>query len=136
MKKTQILIISPEAWDTHFVSKHHYAITLASEGYIVYFLNPPNNNVKTIEIATTKYQNLYTMTDNKVARGLRFYPRFVREYIQRKWLKKVERNIGKQFDTVWLFENSRFYDMGFADDRLKIYHQVDLNQNFHKKRLV
>jgi hypothetical protein len=33
--------------------------------------------------------------------------------------------------SVWLFENSRFYDLRFAADRLKIYHQVDLNQIFH-----
>ena len=34
---------------------------------------------------------------------------------------------------VWLFENSRFFDLAFAGERLKIYHQVDLNQNFNPK---
>ena len=44
---------------------------------------------------------------------------------------KLEKSVGHTFSTVWLFENSRFYDMAFAGDRTKIYHQVDSNQNFH-----
>tara|TARA_R100000900_G_scaffold13099_1_gene11212 strand:- start:258 stop:1094 length:837 start_codon:yes stop_codon:yes gene_type:complete len=43
----------------------------------------------------------------------------------------VEKVLGQPIDVVWNFENSRFFDMGFAGDRLKIYQQVDLNQNFH-----
>ncbi len=37
---SQILLISTESWDGHFVSKHHYAITLTVKGHKVYFLNP------------------------------------------------------------------------------------------------
>ncbi len=126
-----ILIISPESWSAHSVSKHHYAITLASQNNQVYFLNPPDENISDIEIKQTKYKNLSTITDKRVAKGLRFYPKFLREIIIKRWLEKVEKIIKDKFDIIWLFENSRFYDMGFAGDRLKIYHQVDLNQNFH-----
>ena len=50
-----ILIISPEAWNGHFVSKHHYAVSLANRGYKVYFLNPPSNLLSEINISSTKY---------------------------------------------------------------------------------
>jgi hypothetical protein len=48
-----------------------------------------------------------------------------------RWLEDLEYKCGARVDVVWLFENSRFYDMSFAGDRLRIYHQVDLNQIFH-----
>lgn len=130
---SQILIISPEPWNGHFVSKHHYAITLASQGYKVYFLSPPNNNLKNIKISQTKYHNLWNIDAPQVTKGLRFYPKKLRNFIEQKWLKSLEKQIGSPFSTVWLFENSRFYDMNFAEGRLKIYHQVDSNQNFHIK---
>jgi hypothetical protein len=130
---SNILIISPESWNGHFVSKHHYAVTLANNGYKVYFLNPPNNALTHIKIEETKYKNLWTVSAPQVAKGLRFYPKVLRNFVERRWLENLEGQIGEKFTTVWLFENSRFYDMGFAGDRLKIYHQVDLNQNFHVK---
>jgi len=130
---SQILIISPEPWDGHFVSKHHYAVTIASQGDDVYFLNPPDNSLKNINVKKTKYENLWEVSAPQVAKGLRFYPKFLRNHIEKKWLKSLEDRIGKSFTSIWLFENSRFYDMDFAGERTKIYHQVDLNQNFHLK---
>jgi hypothetical protein len=130
---SQILIISPEPWNGHFVSKHHYAVTLVKEGYEVYFLNPPENGLKDINIIKTKYDKLWEVSAPQVAKGLRFYPGFLRNYVERKWLERLESHIGKSFTSIWLFENSRFYDMNFAGERTKIYHQVDSNQDFHIK---
>lgn len=130
---SQVLLISPEPWHGHFVSKHHYAITLANRGYRVYFLNPPNNMLKSPKIEQTEYENLWQITAPQVAKGLRFYPKMLRKYVERRWLEHLERRIGNPFTTVWLFENSRFYSMDFAHKRTKIYHQVDANQNFHVK---
>jgi len=128
----QVLIISPEPWNGHFVSKHHYAVTLAETSSQVYFLSPPDSSILKPEIKPTKYRNLWEIKAPKVAKGLRFYPSFVKRSIEKQWLNKLERNIGSKFTTIWLFENSRFYDLKFAQDKLKIYHQVDLNQNFHE----
>ena len=130
---SQILIISPEPWKWQHVSKHHYAITLANMGYKVYFLNPPITTSNQIEILNTKYANLYKIETPQVTKGLRFYPKSLRVFLEKKWLKKLENIIGEKFTTIWLFENSRFYNMEFAEDRLKIYHQVDSCQNFHIK---
>jgi glycosyltransferase involved in cell wall biosynthesis len=66
-----------------------------------------------------------------VALGLRYAPARLRRSLEHRWLRKLEILSGKQIDLVWLFENSRFFDMRFARERFKIYHQVDLNQNFH-----
>jgi len=126
-----VLIISPEPWNGHFVSKHHYATTLAAQGHKVYFLSPPDNSSEAIDISETKYKNVWSISAPQVAKGLRFYPKILRNFVERRWLEKLEKSIGEKFTTVWLFENSRFYDMDFAGDRLKIYHQVDLNQNLH-----
>lgn len=128
---SQILIISPESWDSGFVSKHHYAITLASNNHLVYFLDPPVDHLKKFRIKKTKYPNLWCINGPLVAKGLRFYPKILRNFIENRWLKLLETKIGRKFTTVWLFENSRFYDLNFAGNRLKIYHQVDLNQKFH-----
>jgi len=133
MHKSQILIISPEPWNGHFVSKHHYALTLPCQGHEVYFLNPPDNSLKEKKIQKTEHLNVWEVSAPQVAKGLRFYPKFLRNLLERRWLEKLEAHIGQSFTTVWLFENSRFYDMDFAGDRTKIYHQVDSNQNFHLK---
>ena len=125
-----VLIISPEPWNGHFVSKHHYAIELAKNGAKVYFLDPPDNSLKDIQVISTEYENLFNIQAPQVAKGLQYMPTVVREYLEGRWLKKLESKVGK-IDTIWLFENSRFYDMSFAGNRLKIYHQMDYNQNFH-----
>ena len=128
-----VLIISPEFWQWQYVSKHHYAIALAQKGSKVYFLNPPNSNLKEIDIKPTKYKNLYEVNAPQVAKGLRFFPKFLRIWAERNWLEKFEKLVKEEISAVWLFENSRFYNMEFAKNRLKIYHQVDMNQNFHIK---
>jgi len=133
MNSKNILIISPEPWDGHSVSKHHYAITLANNGVKVYFLDPPKSDLKDIVVKETEFKNLYCVQSPKVAKGLQYMPKFVRNFLEAKWLNRLETIINNNIDTIWLFENSRFYNMEFAGDRLKIYHQVDLNQNFHIK---
>ena len=59
-----ILILSPQAWDTMFLSKHYYAIELAKRGNKVYFLNPPDqvktNRKESISIHSSKeYPSLF-----------------------------------------------------------------------------
>lgn len=126
-----ILIISPEPWDALFVSKHHYAIELARRGHRVLFYGPPDPSGPTyIENVQWQEVSLGIVHSPQLAKGLRFLPSILRWQIEAKWLKALESLEGKQIDVVWLFENSRFYDMRFAGDRLKIYHQVDLNQDF------
>lgn len=127
-----ILIISPESWTSHTVSKHHYARILASEGHQVLFAGPPEPGLGSISLkAACGVTRLLVVRSPKVAPGLRLIPGAARRFLEARWLQRVEVLAGNPIDTIWLFENSRFYDMRFAGDRLKIYHQVDLNQDFH-----
>lgn len=127
-----ILLISPEPWQAHAVSKHHYAIQLARLGHRVFFLDPPDSTLVDFSLSQDEdIPNLTFVRGPRAAPGLRFSPAVLRRWVEGRWLKRFERRIGCRIDIIWLFENSRFFDMDFAGDRLKIYHQVDLNQNFH-----
>ncbi|MDV3503092.1 glycosyltransferase [Marinobacter sp. M-5] len=128
---TTILIISPEAWDGHFVSKHHYAMELARRGHDIIFYGPPSLDKKIcLEDICEIQGRLRILRAPRVAIGLRRFPATIRRIFERRWLHRLERRIGQRIDVIWNFENSRFFDFRFAGDRLKIYQQVDLNQNF------
>lgn len=127
-----ILLISPEPWNGHSVSKHHYAVELARRGHDVLFYGPPSpSGPMVIEPVERDGVRLRVVRAGRVAPGLRWFPARLRRGIEALWLKKLERKAGCRVGVVWLFENSRFFDLRFAGQRLKIYHQVDLNQDFH-----
>ncbi len=128
-----ILVISPEPWEAHAVSKHHYARVLAETGREVLFVDPPDlrrNSVIELRPAAD-IPGVRIVSGPRVAPGLRYMPAALRRWLEGRWLASLEVKAGVEIGTVWLFENSRFFDMAFAGDRLKIYHQVDLNQVFH-----
>ncbi len=127
-----ILIISPEPWDGHFVSKHHYARELARRGHRVLFHGPPEvtGPMRLVPVPDAP-GDLRVLQAPRVAPGLRFLPAPLRRACETRWLGQVEQLAGARVDVIWSFENSRFFDLGFAGQRLKIYQQVDLNQDFH-----
>ena len=132
MSLKTILLISPEPWTALAVSKHHYARTLCARGHQVLFLDPPTQTGQPMRITPVSDQpGLYLVQAPPVMRGLRHMPKWLREKLEARWLAQLERACGTTIDVVWLFENSRFYDMGFSGSRLHIYHQVDVNQDFH-----
>jgi hypothetical protein len=127
-----ILLISPEPWTAHAVSKHHYARLLVDRGHRVLFLVPPDPSLSQLDLLPIEdHPGLLEVRGPRVFFGLRFLPGPLRRKLERRWLKQLEQLLGERIDVIWLFENSRFYDLRFADDRLRIYHQVDLNQSFH-----
>lgn len=129
-----ILLISPESWDAHTVSKHHYARILAAQGYRVLFLDPPELGRHGVVLEDVGgCPGLQRVRSGKVAPGLRWLPVLLRRWLEHRWLQQLEQQAGCPIEVIWLFENSRFYDLRFAGTRLKIYHQVDLNQVFHPK---
>ncbi len=127
-----ILIISPEPWSVLFVSKHHYALGLADIGHDVIFYGPPEKVAEPyLERVCSDNGTLQILHSGKVIYGARFLPSLLRRFFERRWLRQIETLFGKEIDVIWNFENSRFYDFEFAGKRLKIYHQVDLNQDFN-----
>lgn len=129
-----VLVISPEPWSAPFVSKHHYAIELARQGRDVLFLGPPEGSAPmSVESVTVQGVALRVVRGGRVARGLRRYPSWLRRALEARWLRRLERLVGTAIDVVWLFENSRFFDMRFAGRRVRIYQQVDLDQDYHPR---
>lgn len=127
-----VLLVSPEPWSAHPVSKHHYARVLAGTGRTVLFLEPPSPGAREISLEDVPgIPGLRIVRGPRVAAGLRLMPAVLRRWLEARWLARLEKLAGTPVGAVWLFENSRFYDMRFAGDRLKVYHQVDLNQAFH-----
>ena len=126
-----ILVISPEPWAENHVSKHHYALELSRRGHKVVFYGPPSAQgpLRIVPVVDAP-GDLHVLHAKRVAPGLRFLPPILRRALETRWLAKVEQIAGTPIDVVWSFENSRFFDMSFAGQRLKIYQQVDLNQNF------
>lgn len=133
LRGKNIFLVSPEPWNFIFVSKHHYAMELARRGNRVFFINPPSAGMtEKIAIGLVEgFEGLYVVDYQQILRGLRFMPRFMMRAVERRFLKKVEEVANVKFDVVINFENSRFFDMGFAGNRVKIYFQVDENQDFH-----
>ena len=125
--KKRILIISPEAWGNSFVSKHHYAQTLATLGNEVYFIGPSK-----VDPQLTVPDRVHLLNSPFIPRGIgKLSPRL------RRWVHKlIGRRIAKRakgrFDVIWSFDTSRLYDLDALEEQaIKILHVVDLNQEFH-----
>lgn len=128
-KGKSILIISTEAWGEHYVSKHHYAIALANMGNTVYFLNPPEGKNKVSNCGKTS-PGLHVVSFNGTS-GLRFMPARLARIFQQMDAKKLAALCQTEFDVVWSFDNSRFYNLSVFKRALKIAHVMDLAVDFH-----
>ena len=128
LKGKTILFISPEAWGTNFVSKHHYAIELANRGNKVYFLNPPTDKLN-----VNQYGNrIYIIDYSKRYLGLRFFPRIISSILIKREIESLECKLKVDFDVIWNFENSRFFNLNNFSG-LSISHIVDSSQKFNFK---
>ena len=134
LKGKVILVISPQAWGTMFVAKHHYAVELARQGNEVYFLNPPDNNrwllrgKKTrINIApVTEYPGLHLINHLLYFPFLlRFHARGIFDLLMRKQVKDILQVIGKKVDIVWSFDLNNIYPLTNFPLAYKIFHPVD-----------
>ena len=132
--KSTILIISPEPWGECFVSKHHYAVTLAQRGNSVYFLNPPGSSSK-IRISKDKNHNVNILDYPGHFTGLRFLPSPLARLLDKRVKVQLEEACSCEFDVIWSFDNSRFFNLDvFGDNTIKICHIVDFNQDFQTSR--
>lgn len=137
LKEKTILIISPQAWGQMFISKHHYAITLAKMGNRVYFLNPPetisSRKAGQIDIHTslTHYNLLLIEHTLKFPFLLKFHALPLFHLLMGYHIKRILKKIGRQVDIVWSFDQGHLYPFKlFGDKPFKIFQPVDepLNQ--------
>jgi len=129
-----ILIISPEAWGTNFVSKHHYANYLAKNN-TVYFLNPvlsskinPFGKIN-VEIQNIK-KNLIQVNYQNLLPRLNRLPKFIQMYIYKIQAKQIQKALAiRKFDIVWSFDPHRFWNQEDWRTNKSIYHTVDFHPN-------
>lgn len=128
LQNLNVLIVSPESWEHIQLSKHHYAKALAERGNNVFFLGPPE---KKYALTSTKTPRLKILHYPGFVRGLRFHPAFSRRKKTRKVYQELEAVAGEQFNVIWSFDNSVFYDFdALPESVLKISHIVDLNMDY------
>jgi glycosyltransferase involved in cell wall biosynthesis len=120
-----ILIISSEPWTHNFVSKHHYAIHLASSDNRVYFLNPPSGTKK---VSKTEFANLHTVDYKPIIRGLNRLPWLAAKHIYEIEIRSIVKMIGAKPNVVWSFDPFRFQDLGMFNASLNIYYAADWHQ--------
>jgi glycosyltransferase involved in cell wall biosynthesis len=132
LKSKNILIVSPESWGQLFVSKHHYAKSLALRNNCVFFLNPPSEKYS---VKRSEIENLWIVDYPGFPKGMRFAPAFLQRFFIAQTFKKLEKLTGICFDIIWSFDNSVFFDFSALSKKvIKISHIVDLNQDFQVAR--
>lgn len=126
-----ILIISPQAWGTMFLSKHHYAIELAAKGNRVYFLNPPDETHKSngfVEfIKNEEYPNLTLINHGLFFNyNFKFHIPYLFHRLMRLQISRILKLIDEPIEIVWSFDIGHLYPFKFfPDESLKIFHPVD-----------
>ena len=120
LRNKTILIISPEAWGTIRLSKHHYATELAKNN-TVYFLNPFSNSNNCIEI-----QPGLSLVNYKGIKGLNRIPIFLSTLFQKKFINKIHTLCNlNSFDIIWSFDPYSFQNLNLWRSKLTIYHAMD-----------
>jgi len=125
-----ILILSPQAWGTMFLSKHHYAIELAKRGNRVFFLNPPEQAGKKIGISVNPsgvHSDLFLIEHSlPFSYKIKFHAMPVFHWLMRFHIKRIIKKIPAAIDIVWSFEMGNLYPFRFfPESTYKIFHPVD-----------
>lgn len=126
-----ILIISPEAWGTNHVSKHHYARCLAHKENQVYFLNPPSGKRNIIETE----RNLWVINYRENLKGLHYMPTRISGLLIKYKISSLEKKLNIKFDIIWNFDTSRFFNLQYLENKMRIAHIVDWSENFNRDQL-
>ena len=116
----RILIISPEAWGTNKLSKHHYAEVLASLGNEVTFARPANPNSSSGAVKLIR---------DKVQRGLTMLPGWTAKNLMKTEVNRLEKQHGP-WDLVWSFDNSRLFYLDLFQAQKKIAHIMDFDMDY------
>lgn len=131
LKNKTILVLSPQAWGTMYVSKHHYAVELAKRGNEVYFLNPPSEgHTSDRRVAVTPLpdaEGLFLVTHRLYfPYNLKFHAPGLFHRLMGPQIAAIIRALGKPPDIVWSFDLNNTYPLtSFGKNCFKIFHPVD-----------
>lgn len=125
-----VYLISPQPWHGFHVSKHHYALELASRGNLVYFID----NVSTpgplgrICLQQSGVPGLTVVHHTcRLARWTQYRLPSAHRSIAAWQARRLIRKIGHPPNVIWDFDNNySFPDLRrFGDNALRIFHPVD-----------
>ncbi|NDK56307.1 glycosyltransferase family protein [Pontibacter fetidus] len=126
LRNKTILLISPQPWGDIFVSKHHYAVELASRGNKVIFLNPPNANAPVSFNLLDVAANIQVLTFRpffNISWRFKFRPVF--DLLMRWQVNKVMNFLDHIIDVVWCFDPNIYSDLNWFGAKYNIFHPVD-----------
>jgi hypothetical protein len=129
LKGKTILILSPQKWGNMFLAKHHYAIELARNGNYVYFLNPPQIEIRkgTVVVKSSTESNLFLINHSlRFSYKIKFRCIWLFHFFMRFHIKEIEAVISKKIDIVWSFDLGNYYPFKyFSADSLKLFNPID-----------
>ncbi len=132
LRNKTILILSPQMWGTMFLSKHHYACSLAKRGNRVCFLNPPeyNKNLLKTQIETEEvdgFEHLKVIHHRPGFSNLfYFHSPFLYRFLMQRHVKKILQVIQEPVDIVWSFDIGNLYPLRFfSKSKMRVFHPVD-----------
>ncbi len=130
-----VLLISPQPWDHIPVSKHHYALELASRGNRVFFLERPDPGrpcAPTVTrlpdhpgVAIVRYRPW-------IPSAVRYHAARVLGGLLRREVRGILRALPAPPDVVWCFDPNAFPDLAAFGAPLTIYHPVDRLERRHQ----
>lgn len=117
------LIISPESWGTMRISKHHYSIELAKNGYDVFFLDPLISDWKIrqrrFEVTPSEIRGL-NLVSHKTAfpYNIKFHFSWLYEFFVSRHIQFLERTLGP-FDIVWSYDINNSIPLRYFSQKSK-----------------
>jgi glycosyltransferase involved in cell wall biosynthesis len=109
------------------VSKHHYALEMASQGNQVYFIEPPRLENSGINVRRSgESDSLFLVSYKPVFRGKRFLPAIIFRAMLRWQIKLLIKEIGKKPDLVLCFHPFLFEELNWFKSNKSIYFAADL----------
>lgn len=112
-----------------YISKHHYALELAHQGSLVYYVNPVLDGFDlSMQIeAHPETSNLFIVQYHSIAPyWTKFKARWLFNPVLHWQVRRLRRRIGKSIDVVWDFDCGNLYqDFKPFGAKLNIYHPVD-----------
>ena len=134
-----VIILSPQAWDGLWVSKHHVAIELAAKQNTVHYFNPPIHgyfpSIKINKLEQYPEISIIQMILPKpviLRHKMRWLYDFLVECLTNICLKRLKCSV----DIVWDFDvNNTFYKGLYNREirPIRIFHPVDYNSNHEIK---
>lgn len=108
------------------VSKHHYALELARQNCLVYFIEPPQLSTKGIEIKPcADHSRIQLVSYKPVFRAKRFLPAFVFRFLLYRQVQLLLKKINRRPDAVWCFQGYLFENLRWFKAPVNLFFAAD-----------